>query len=206
MANKSSSEALARREGRDHMDRGFGAFLPAGALQRLAIDGDHISDRPGQGRDPSDEAALEFLGVKRREDVAEVIMRGSAVAKRSEPTQKIELLLPEPGDVRERLGSRQHRKQAQQQNLLERIQHLAGLARVGQIPEMIQKNDRFAECPEFRRRIPHGNPPPIESEDQTDSALYALSGISFIRLPCNRVESGLSPRLGIAYSDYIRLP
>jgi len=45
--------------------------------------------------------------------------------KRSESTQQIELLLPEPGDVHERLGSSRHRKQAQQQNRLERLQHLA---------------------------------------------------------------------------------
>src|SRR5215467_11867558 len=62
-------------------------FLLVGASQRLAIDGDHISGRPSQGRDPSDEAALEFLGVERREDVAEVIVRGSTIAKWPEPAQ-----------------------------------------------------------------------------------------------------------------------
>jgi hypothetical protein len=90
------------------VDRGFRAFLLVGAPQGLAIEGDHISRRPGQWSDPSDEAALEFLGVERREDV-EVIMRGSTVAKWPEPTQKIELLLAEPGNVDERLGSRQDR-------------------------------------------------------------------------------------------------
>jgi hypothetical protein len=92
-------------------------------------------------------------------------MRGSAVAKWAEPTQKIELLLAESGNFDERLGSRQHREQTQKQDLLERIEHLAGLARIRQIPEMIQKNNRFAERPEFRRRLRHRNPPPIESED-----------------------------------------
>jgi hypothetical protein len=144
-----------------HVDRGFRAFLLVGAPQGLAIEGDHISRRPGQCSDPSDEAALEFLGVERREDVAQVIMRGSTVAKWPEPTQKIKLLLVEPGNVDERLGSRQHREQTQKQDLLERIEHLAGLARVRQIPEMIQKG----KCPEFRRRIRHHNPPPVESED-----------------------------------------
>jgi hypothetical protein len=55
-------------------------------------------------------------------------MRGSAVAKWAEPTQKIELLLAESGNFDERLGSRQHREQTQKQDLLERIEHLAGLA------------------------------------------------------------------------------
>jgi hypothetical protein len=49
---------------------------------------------------PKPETALEFLG-------AEVIMRGSAAAKWAEPTQKIEFLLAEPGNVDERLGSPQ---------------------------------------------------------------------------------------------------
>jgi hypothetical protein len=30
---------------------------------------------------------------------------------------------------------------------------------------MIQKNNRFTLCPEFRRRLRHHHPPPIESED-----------------------------------------
>jgi hypothetical protein len=60
-------------------------------------------------------------------------MRGSAVAKWAEPTQKIELLLAESGNFDERLGSRQHREQTQKQDLLERIEHLAGLARIRQI-------------------------------------------------------------------------
>jgi hypothetical protein len=39
---------------------------------------------------------LEFVGVERRKDVAEVIVRGGCIAKRPEPTHKIELLLAEP--------------------------------------------------------------------------------------------------------------
>jgi hypothetical protein len=64
---------LARREGRDHMDRGFRAFLLIRASQRLAINGDHIADAPVCAA-PGDEAASEFLDVELRENAAEVIM------------------------------------------------------------------------------------------------------------------------------------
>ena len=67
-------EALARRKGRNHMDRRFRAFLLVGTAQRLAVDGDHIRRRAGQRRNPSHEAALELLGIERRKNIAEVIM------------------------------------------------------------------------------------------------------------------------------------
>ena len=54
------------------------------------------------------------------------------------------------------------RKPTQQQYLLERIERLAGLTRVWQIFEMIQKNHCLAERPEFRCRFRHRNPPLIE--------------------------------------------
>ena len=108
-------EALARREGRDHVDRGFGAFLPASASQRRAINGDHIGRHSGLCSEPGDEAALEFLGLERRENVAEVIMLG--LPSRNGRTQMPEL----PGI----------------EHLCERIKHLAGLMRIGQIPQMI---------------------------------------------------------------------
>src|SRR5215469_6418429 len=47
-------------------------------------------------RDLSNEAAPEFLSVRRRKDVAEVTMRGSAVAWSDPPQKRIELLLAEP--------------------------------------------------------------------------------------------------------------
>ena len=53
-------QALMRGKGRHHMDRRLGALLPAGAAQRLAVDGDHLLGRAGQRRHPIDEAALEL--------------------------------------------------------------------------------------------------------------------------------------------------
>src|SRR3954453_5785997 len=98
----------------------------------LAIDGDHLGRRSDQRGDPSDEAPLERLGVNRGEDVAQVIMRRRPIAKRPEAAQKRELLRPEPGDIDKGLGPGQHCEQRQHQHLVERIYHLASLARVRQ--------------------------------------------------------------------------
>ena len=89
----SEHEALTRREGGDHVDRRFRAFLLVGAAQRLAIDGNHIRRRAGQRGHPGDEAVLELLGVESGKNVAELIVRGRTVAKRPKPAQKAELLL-----------------------------------------------------------------------------------------------------------------
>jgi hypothetical protein len=79
-------------------------------------------------------------------------MRGRAAAKRAEPAQEFELLLAEPGNVDEALGPGQHREQAQEQDFLERINHLARLPVIGQILEIFQENNRFVERPKSRRR------------------------------------------------------
>jgi len=49
----------------------------------------------------------------------------------------------ETGNIDEGLRPSQHRQQTQQQHLIERIDHLAELARVRQILEVIQKGDCF---------------------------------------------------------------
>src|SRR5271157_3504883 len=71
-------------------------FLVGGAAQRLAVDGDHIRRHPDQLGDPGDEATLEFRGVERRENVAEVVVRRRSIAERQKPAQKRDLLLAEP--------------------------------------------------------------------------------------------------------------
>jgi|SRR5271156_1922062 len=52
------------------------------------------------------EAALERRRVERGEDVAQMIMRRSAILERSEPAQEGELLLAETGDLGERFTVR----------------------------------------------------------------------------------------------------
>ena len=82
-------------------------------------------------------------------------MGGRPVTKRSEPAQQIDLLLAEPRDIHEGLRSAQNREQTQQQHLGERINDFAALARIGQILEMIQKNNALADRPQCFRSRPH---------------------------------------------------
>ena len=70
------------RKGRDHVDRRAGALLLIGPAQCFAIDGDHIRGGAGQRRNPAHEATLELVGIERGKNIAELIMRGRAVAKR----------------------------------------------------------------------------------------------------------------------------
>ena len=72
-----------------------------------------------------------MLSVERREDIAEVIVRGRPIPELAEPAQKIELLLAEQCDIDEGLGPGQHRQQAQKQDLVQRISDLAALPRIG---------------------------------------------------------------------------
>jgi hypothetical protein len=143
--------ALARCESRDHVNRLVRAFLLVGAACCLAIDGDHVASRPGQRCHPGEKAALEGFGIERGKTIAEVIVRRRPIAKRAEPAQPFALLLAEPGDVGDRLRPGEHRQTAQQQDLVEPVQPFAGLARVRQVLEIVQKNDRFAERTTIRR-------------------------------------------------------
>jgi hypothetical protein len=133
----SQNEALACREGRDHVDRRVDTLFLTGPPQRLAVDGNHPLWRSGQRRNPGDEAALGLLGVEDRQDVAQMVV---CVSERPEAAQKSELLAAEQSDIDERLGPSQYGEQAEQEDLIERMGHLALLARVMQILAMTQKN------------------------------------------------------------------
>ena len=90
----------------------------------------------GHRGDPGGEATLELLGVERGQDVTQVVVRRRAVLERTEAAQQRELLGPEQRDLGEALCTGQHRKQTQQQDLIERIGNLALLARVLQVFEI----------------------------------------------------------------------
>src|SRR4051794_35220929 len=107
-------------------------------------------------------------------------MRRRAIRKRSEPAQKVELPRPETGDFHEAFRSRQNRQQTQQQHLIKRVDHLATLPRVRQRPEMIQKNNRFAQS---TRRVHHATSLPNRWRSM-DSEPYPVVTHSFTRLPC----------------------
>ena len=92
---------------------------------------------PGQRGNPGNKAALELLGVERREDIAQVVVRGRAIAETAgtgaatssffSPKRAISTKVSAPASTASR---------AQQQHLVERIHHLAGLARIRQVFEM----------------------------------------------------------------------
>ena len=109
------------------MDGGLFPLFLIRPAHRLAVGRDHPGRSAGQRRHPGDEAPLEFLGVERGEDVAELIMRRRAIRERPEPAQKRALLRPEAGDFHEALGPSQDRQQAQQQHLIKPVDHLATL-------------------------------------------------------------------------------
>ena len=123
-------EALARGKGGDHMNGGLAALLARGSARGFAINGDNTCGNARHRADPGDEAALELIGVERREDIAEVIMRRRAILERAEPAEQLKLLGAEKCDLREAFRASQHGKQAQQQNLIQRVGHLAKLAMV----------------------------------------------------------------------------
>ncbi len=180
-------QPLARREGRDHVNRRFRSFLVAGPPRRLAVDGDHLGRSPGLGRNPGDEAALEFLSIQRREDVAQMVVGGCPVAKRPEPPQQLQLLRPETGDIGEGFRPGQHRQKAKQQNLVERIHHLAGLPRVRNIAEILQKNNALANRPVHLHR---DLPCPIRGHPSIQNFHLPVTN-SFTRLPWLKSAIGL---------------
>ena len=131
------------------MQRRPGALLVNGAARRLAVDGDHLGRLAGDGGNPGDEALLEGLGIQGGENGAELIVRGRAVGKRSETAQQLPFLLAEAGNIDDGLRPRQHREQAQKQDLVQGVDHLAGLPRVRHRRDMVKKSDGFLECTRF---------------------------------------------------------
>ena len=155
----SQRQALTSSEGRNHMDRCLGASLLKGTSQRLAINGHDLGWNSRQRGHPGYKTALKLFGIQRGKDVAQMVMGGRSMLKSQKPAQKIELFLAKPGNIDDGLCASQDCQQAQQQNLVERVHHLAALSRIGQIPEVIQKNQAIRERSTLRRRYLHSCPP-----------------------------------------------
>ena len=130
----------------------IGPFALLRPAQGLAINRNHLGRRTRQGSNPGCKAALEVLGIEAGEDIAQMVMRGRAVQKRPEPSQKAELLGPKAGDINKRLGPSQHRKKRQKQHLIQPIHNLAALARVRQIFKITKKYNRLATRPTRRQK------------------------------------------------------
>src|SRR3954449_11523184 len=143
------------------------------------------SGAPVSAATPGDEASLELLGVEHCQDVAEMIVCWRAVLEWTEAAQKLALLATEQGDVDKGFRPGEHREQTEKEDLVERVGYLALLARVLQVFEIAQKNNRLVECGTIRRRVVHGCPPLSEPRRPMDSALYRVVTYSFTRLPCS---------------------
>ena len=110
------------------MDRLLRSLLLIGAAQRLAVDGNRLNRGLGQNRRPGDEATLQSRRVEGGENVAQMIMGRSPIPEGAEPTQQRQFPFAEPRDVGERFAARQNRQKTQEQNFVEWIDHLSGLA------------------------------------------------------------------------------
>lgn len=108
---------------------------------------------------------MERLRIERGENIAQMVVRRRAVLERPEATQKINLLLAEPRDIGEGLRSRQHGEQAQEQDLVERIDNFPGLSAIRHIFEIGKKSLRLRQGLDIRSARVHPNPLQIESED-----------------------------------------
>ena len=120
-------QPLAGREGRNPVDRGLAGFFVVRSAHGLAIDGDKALGPSGSCRDPGDKAALERHGVQCGENVAEMVLGWLAITVRAET----------PLDPGEAIRARQYREGAQKQDLIERMGHLGGLARIGTVLETL---------------------------------------------------------------------
>jgi hypothetical protein len=87
------------------------------------------------------------------------------VGERPEAAQQNQLLLAKARDVGEGLGSSQHREQAQEQYLVERINHFAGLPPIRHILEILEKNRCLGERRKIPYRLVHRPILRLESED-----------------------------------------
>ncbi|MDQ6703499.1 MAG: hypothetical protein M3Z96_10555, partial [Pseudomonadota bacterium] len=97
--------ALARGEGRDHVDafaafsgRSAAGFCPS-SRAKPKDDGDPIRGRLGRRRGACDATTLECRRGEGGENIAGVIPRGRAAGKRPEPAQEFELPFAGPGDL-----------------------------------------------------------------------------------------------------------
>ncbi|MBB4189837.1 hypothetical protein GGE07_006543 [Sinorhizobium terangae] len=121
--------------------------------------------------------------VEHGEDVAEVIVRRRPIGEGPKAPQQSQPLLAKTRDIGEGLGSRQHREQAQEQDLLERIDDLARLPMVRQVLEKTKEKPSSPPAqPDPLPSRPSFHPLPNQRMS-TDSAQSRLVTYFFTRLP-----------------------
>ena len=112
------NQTVALGPGGNHVDDLFAAL--AGAAQRLAVDGYHLTGRQtGDRRNPVGKPSFHLLRVQSREHPVERVVRRNAGWKRQERLQPLLLGLPVLRHVVPTLGATQHRRNRNQQNLFQ---------------------------------------------------------------------------------------
>jgi hypothetical protein len=109
------------------------------APRGLAIDCNDGRVLGPQRLHPAQKAGLERLTINRGDHVAQHVVAWDAAPIRAEPAQDVQVLSAPQGNLNKVVRSRNGRAQQQQQDFRQRIQHLAGLARVVERGEMGQK-------------------------------------------------------------------
>ena len=166
------------------MDRSLGAAFLIRAPERLAIDGDDIGAEFRERGDPGDEAILEGFGIERCKQIAQLVMGRRAVLEGPEPAQEVELPLAELGDLDPAVGASQYRQQALQQHLVQRILHLAALARILEFLEMLQPfNDLIVSAFDLRLGLGPAGPSREFQRTSIDLAFFRLVTCTLMRLP-----------------------
>lgn len=150
--------ALAPDEGRDYLDGGLRIALFVRSPRSIAINRDHPRRHAGYWRAPG----LQLFSVGHGQDVAQIIVGQCAILERAKTTKQPKLFDPEQSDISEAVGSRE---QTQQEHLIEQVDNLANLARVLQLHETTQEDNRI-------RRIPSRSSPSLSfPSPSTDSRI-----------------------------------
>ena len=130
-------QPLRRGPRAHHVDGGLVGRRIKGPAERLPVDGDHVSrQQVGHRRDPREKGRLERLGVQRREDAAEGVVRRDVMRQGEEPSEPRPLRPPEPRNRRPVIGAADHRAPRDDQHILEGVTPRAAHPRVRQLTEV----------------------------------------------------------------------
>jgi hypothetical protein len=107
-----------------------------------------------------------------------------ALLEGRETAQKIELSLAERGNLDPAVGTREHRQQALQQHLGQRIRHLAALAWIFDVLEMLKPLNNLIVCAlDLKWGVGHGGPLRESIWTCIDSAFSRLVISRFMQSP-----------------------
>ena len=150
------NEALLRCPGRDHMQRRSPLALVAATPGCLAVDGDDLGSRKigtggPQAFRPGHEIVPEGIVIQRVEQVVQRVMAGNAALERQKTTQKVQMQPAPQRNIREAFGSGHLAAQHQKHDLVQRIQDLPRLPRIGKPRKVLKKSNRLCD-------LGHGRP------------------------------------------------